>query len=139
MKETIYLAGPMRGYEKYNFPLFLKVADYLRKSGYEVVCPAEHDLSLGFDVDKPMDQQHPDFPDITELFVWDLQQVMASDGIALLPGWKESTGAATEAACAWCTGRKLYEVVVEVNFGPWSCRLVPMKGRPRLRVEVVDA
>jgi hypothetical protein len=39
----LYLAGPMSGYQQFNFPAFDAAAAKLREQGYEVVSPAELD------------------------------------------------------------------------------------------------
>ena len=43
MGDKVYIAGPMSGYEEFNFPAFNKAEELLRKSyGYEhVVNPAK--------------------------------------------------------------------------------------------------
>ena len=43
MKQTIYIAGPMRGVPEFNFPLFNSVTLALRKAGHDVFNPAERD------------------------------------------------------------------------------------------------
>ena len=49
-KPTIYVAGPMRGYENYNFPAFDRCSRVLREQGWNVINPAELDKDAG----KPM-------------------------------------------------------------------------------------
>ena len=39
----VYLAGPMTGYDNFNFPRFDEISTNLRAHGYEVVSPAELD------------------------------------------------------------------------------------------------
>ena len=41
---TLYLAGPMRGYPRFNFDAFDKARHALRLRGYAVLCPAELDV-----------------------------------------------------------------------------------------------
>ena len=42
-KPTIYVAGPMRGFENYNYPAFDRCARVLRDQGCDVINPAELD------------------------------------------------------------------------------------------------
>ena len=44
---TIYIAGPMRGYEDGNFPAFDRQARVLKKQGWIVINPAEMDRQEG--------------------------------------------------------------------------------------------
>lgn len=48
-KTRVYIAGPMRGYEEYNFPMFDYAKILGEKLGYEVISPADMDRDLGFD------------------------------------------------------------------------------------------
>lgn len=106
MSRTIYVSGPMRGYERFNFDLFLEAAKKLRELGLEVICPAEHDLEGGFDPDMPDSAITEDM--IAEFLSWDLAMVAKCDAIALLPGWEDSDGANKEFSVAkWC-GKEIY-------------------------------
>ena len=46
-KPTIYIAGPMRGYEDGNFPAFDRQAKILELQGWNVINPAEMDRQDG--------------------------------------------------------------------------------------------
>ena len=92
----LYLGGPMRGYPDFNFPAFDDAAARLRAGGFEVVSPAEHDREGGFDETAGS----LDGFDMEAAIRWDLEQVIACDGIALLPGWEKSSGCAVELAMA---------------------------------------
>lgn len=92
----VYLAGPMRGHEDYNYPAFHKAAAQLREFGYEVLNPAEFfdgDQSLGVD----------------EYLRYDIEQVLTVDGMYVLPGWQESAGARLEVAVARAIEIPVYE------------------------------
>tara|TARA_Y100000310_G_scaffold283459_1_gene305432 strand:- start:334 stop:714 length:381 start_codon:yes stop_codon:yes gene_type:complete len=46
-KPTIYIAGPMRGYEDGNFPAFDRQQRVLERQGWTVINPAEMDRTQG--------------------------------------------------------------------------------------------
>lgn len=106
--KTIYLAGPMRGYDQYNFPAFHQAAERLRESymGVELLSPAEHDLENGFDPTKDIVEQE-NF-DLREALTWDTAAVLRSDLVFVLPGWDKSRGAQAEVALAWACGIPVY-------------------------------
>ena len=56
---TIYIAGPMRGVEEYNYPAFDRQAAALEKQGWQVINPAEMDR----DDEKPINGPHEFDPD----------------------------------------------------------------------------
>lgn len=98
----LYVAGPMRGYDQYNFPAFHEAARQLREAGYEVVSPAEMDIDLGFDPN--------DGAEFTEEMYHaamrrDIETVLAVDGVALLHGWQKSKGANVEHDVARAVGQ----------------------------------
>lgn len=89
----IYLAGPMRGYPRFNFDTFAKAAKHLRAKGEEVVSPAEMDLEEGFDPD------NPGVISVDRYEEWmrrDFKAILDCDAVALLPGWRLSEGARRE-------------------------------------------
>lgn len=105
----IYIAGPMRGKPEFNFPAFYDAETELRLEGHDVVSPARHDEENGF---------HPTGTtgnedlaslgfDLTETLLWDLQQVAAADGIYLLDGHENSSGARAELALAQALGKNV--------------------------------
>lgn len=104
-KGTVYLAGPMRGYEHFNFPAFDEAAKVLREQHrYEVISPAERDRESGFDET----QNSLEGFDLAEALVWDLTAIaQRCDGIVLLPGWEDSAGARAEKATAEALGKSV--------------------------------
>lgn len=42
-----YIAGPMRGYDRFNFPAFDAAKDRLIEMGWDVVSPADLDRAVG--------------------------------------------------------------------------------------------
>lgn len=122
----VYLAGPMRGYERYNFPAFEEAAKELRDVPIEVLSPAEHDLERGFDPDLSLEENNFSMEASME---WDLAAVLESDAVVVLPGWQKSTGVGHEVAVARATGRPVLEYpsldpVKEEPVTQEACRLV---------------
>ena len=91
----VYLAGPMRGYDGFNYPLFERTAQNLRSLGLFVVNPTEVSALMGtpdeIDADKAM---------LERLFEADIALLKTCDAIALLPGWERSAGAKRELSAA---------------------------------------
>ena len=100
----IYLAGPMRGYHKFNFALFHSVAEELRAVGHEVFSPAEHSIKLmGFDPSERSDDGVDAEAGVSvRVFLEDdLTWICRNaEAVVCLPGAMSSTGATAEVACA---------------------------------------
>jgi nucleoside 2-deoxyribosyltransferase len=98
----IYLAGPMRGYEHFNFPAFHAAAKALRDEGYDVFSPAEKGEELMM-TDDPSLQEQLAFR--RKVFSIDMDYIAnQADTVALLPGWEKSAGARAERALAEAIG-----------------------------------
>lgn len=78
----LYLAGPMTGFEDFNFPAFNKMAAELRAQGYVVENPAEHGVVEG--------------ADWADYMAYDLTRLGLCGQVAVLPGWENSKGARLE-------------------------------------------
>lgn len=116
---AIYLAGPMTNIPEFNFPLFFSGAKYLRDDwGWTVLSPAEKDLECipehemklipGYDTgDLPLYVANSSFT-MANAMEWDLPAIMAADGIVLLDGWENSTGARWERIVAEALGRDIW-------------------------------
>ncbi|UPU15984.1 purine trans deoxyribosylase [Stenotrophomonas virus Jojan60] len=107
-KTKVYLAGPMRGIEEFNFPLFLAVGEYLeREWNFEVFNPAQHDIDRGFDFsgyDGTEDLSDTGF-DLRQSLGDDLEFVAReADLVVVLDGWERSKGARAEVATALALG-----------------------------------
>lgn len=87
----VYLAGPMRGIEAFNFPAFAAATASLRGRGYEVWSPHEHDLEEGFDP-----TTGDGLKTLRDYMRVDLAQVLDADAVVVLPDWEKSQGAALE-------------------------------------------
>lgn len=115
----LYLAGPMRNIKDYNFPAFHAAAAALRALGHEVVSPAEMDLG-----DPELDPANLSPEEVEGKFrrymARDLVAVLASEGVVLLPGWKDSTGALMEATVAGLAGIPLFQLVERPAGVTWT-------------------
>ena len=85
-----YLAGPMTGFDDYNFPAFNAEADRLRAAGWHVENPADHGV-----VDRA---------DWADYLRYDIGRLATCEAIALLPGWSKSKGARLEVTIAKALG-----------------------------------
>lgn len=86
--KTMYVSGPMTGYENANIPAFIKAELLHLALGYAVLSPAHNQKSSGMT-----------WEDYMRLA---LKQLCASDAIHMLKGWERSRGALIEhsIACA---------------------------------------
>jgi hypothetical protein len=89
----LYLAGPMTGFEDFNFPTFNKMAAELRARGYVVENPAEHGVVEG--------------ADWADYMAYDLTRLGLCGQVAVLPGWENSKGARLEVHIARELGMKV--------------------------------
>jgi len=90
----LYLAGPMRGYDDFNFPAFKAAAAFLRDQGHHVFNPAENSAHDA---------------DIRTCMAIDTAWICSSaEGIAMLPGWENSRGAKAEIALAEAIGLPVF-------------------------------
>ena len=105
-----YIAGPMRGIPKYNFPAFFAAATYLRAQGWEVLSPAEMDMEEDVEDYAKYTLKQQGLNDTAssarQFATRDIGVILgdmrAEDGdiVATLPGWKGSVGAQAEVAVA---------------------------------------
>jgi nucleoside 2-deoxyribosyltransferase len=91
-----YLAGPMRGLPDSNYGAFAEARERLRRSGYDVHCPAEGATEPATD-----DSYAPQMAGC-------LDAVLKSDALIVLPGWGKSEGAKVEVAVAVATGKPVF-------------------------------
>lgn len=105
--KTFYLAGPMRGYKYYNWPAFDSARNILQRMGYQAISPADLDRVEGFSCFTP--QSHLDAGTVRKLFSNSVTHLLRdADAILLLKGWKKSSGARAELACAQAIGLPVY-------------------------------
>jgi nucleoside 2-deoxyribosyltransferase len=103
--KVAYLAGPMNGYEEYNFPAFFKAEEHLKQLGFDVINPARIDQEeLGFN--PKIDTADAAF--LNEAAKRDLNGVIESDCLILLQGWEKSKGANAEIGVAKWLNKPIY-------------------------------
>ena len=127
-----YIAGPMRGYDNYNFPAF--DAAYVDMIGREYipVSPADMDrMYEGWDLYPP--ETGFDSGDLKRFIRRDLAVILdldpATDIIYMLKGWENSKGALVEKALAEFVGLEVvYERIATIT--ATLCRDRP-KHRPK--------
>lgn len=98
-----YIAGPMSGIPKFNYPAFFEAAEALRSRGYEVVSPAEMDspdvqaLALA-STEGNLAELGSTGETWGDMLAADVKLIADEvDGVVLLPGWHRSRGACLEA------------------------------------------
>ena len=95
-----YLSGPMLGYSGENYPTFELWAVRLRERGHEVLSPHEVELpTMIAEEDK-----------IAYYMRKDIEMVMKSDCLWMIPGWMYSLGAKIEVSVAMALRLPLYDV-----------------------------
>lgn len=106
---SIYLAGPMRHWDKHNFPAFRAAALQLRERGYEVFDPSESPEGLSLEI----------------YFAIDIPAVCACAAVAVLQDWECSRGAVLEVTMARILGKRVWAaeplcrgLEVEVGMSP---------------------
>lgn len=110
----VYISGPMRGYPQYNFPAFYAAEEWLRANKFEgandspIFNPARKDEESGFSTD---DEVTPEF--LQKAMRWDIEKVLESRMIVLLPGWAASEGAKLELAVARSIGVRVAELIYQ--------------------------
>lgn len=105
VNKNVYIAGPMRGRECYNFEEFFVTARRVRNAGFGVINPAQIDTERMFDGWQYTDDKYPD------VLMQDLHEIKDNVFcIVLLDGWEYSPGAKTEVAYAKAIGIPVVEV-----------------------------
>lgn len=102
---SIYLAGPMSGRPKFNYPAFDTAASKLRASGVDIVSPAEMDdeetraVAMASTTGRLSEFANKTGESWGDFLSRDVKLIADSDieGICLLPEWDQSKGARLEA------------------------------------------
>lgn len=98
---TLYVAGPMTGLPEFNYPAFIDAHMSLTSAGFKVLNPARH----GFDPSKT-------WSDYMRLGLTD---VTKCDGVAVLDGWHNSSGARLEVYVARRLGLPIRSVAAWIE------------------------
>jgi len=99
---VVYVAGPMRGKPKANFPAFDEARDRLVSQNFGVISPADIDRSDGITGDNCDENSNYNSAADGRSFAYrDFNALHGltgecGDGIAMLPGWEGSSGATSE-------------------------------------------
>jgi hypothetical protein len=110
MDKTIYISGPMEGYENDNFDCFNDMERILESIGYGVVNPVK------VYVDK--DYQITTTPTRQDYYRKDIRALTYCDEIVMLKGWNLSHGAQFERYVALEMGLRIrYEEELLVSYG----------------------
>lgn len=116
----------MRGYAQFNFPAFDAAERDLSSRGYAVLSPATLDRSIGFDPEQHTLEQF----DMREAVRRDVDAILQSDAVVMLPGWEESTGAKAEMGVARWLGLPVlrYPDLQPVESPPAAGQVVGLTG-----------
>lgn len=114
----LYLSGPMRGQPEFNRAEFDRWAAVLRSAKHTVVSPSELDQVAPLDGTSEGNGAPWLIRDLL------LLQHAGFDGVALMPGWRQSQGCKLEVLFAQDVGLPLYEVTVG-GLVPVSVHLFP--------------
>lgn len=98
----LYIAGPMSGVPRFNYPAFFAAASALGTAGYTPINPARN-------------EGREDCVRWIDFMRAALRDVADADGIALLPGWEASRGASIERDLGHSLGLPVRSVVEWVD------------------------
>lgn len=112
-KPTIYIAGPMRGYDDYNYPAFDRQQKVLETQGWIVINPAEMDRDDDKPINGPMqfdpDKNYEDHEFMRKALKRDMVAICDDcTAIYMMSNWEKSKGAKTEWALAKALGLDIY-------------------------------
>lgn len=115
----LYIAGPMRGIPEFNFPAFLDADTRLQNMGHMTFNPAQKDIDLHGDAiykgrsGDLREIAHLGFS-LRESLGYDLEFICKqADGIVLLEGWEQSSGARAELATCKALGIPAYRLAYD--------------------------
>lgn len=110
---VVYIAGPMRGYPKFNFPAFDEARDYVRTlEKYNVISPADIDREEKLDLDDSVEVPENIFQLCMKR---DLDIVAGAHAIFLLKGWEKSAGANNELFVANACGVEVWQASYDLD------------------------
>lgn len=89
----VYIAGPMTGYQEFNFPQFFQAERELIALGHEPLNPAWNN---GKDLESAIEDAEYNGRGWVEYMRRDLNYLAQADAVCVLEGWKKSKGAQLE-------------------------------------------
>lgn len=98
---SLYIAGPMSGYDSFNYPAFFDAEAALRAAGYDTLNPARNSKQSSWD----------------DYMRAAIAQVIQAAGVAVLPDWQMSAGAALEVHIAHALRVPVHSVTHWVSIG----------------------
>jgi hypothetical protein len=106
--DVVYIAGPMRGYPKFNYPAFDQAEKCLHENfGCAIISPANIDRENGLNEDVLLTEAEKQ---LRQCISRDIHVILESvTCIALLEGWQKSRGVAVEVALAKFLGLPIFE------------------------------
>lgn len=105
MRERLYLAHPITGVSQEFLDMVLDACRDLRMAGYDVFCPAEQNVLMGFSGTGRTNEETYRRALMAQDTLWICS---FADGVALYDGWETSKGATAEAALATALGIPAY-------------------------------
>jgi hypothetical protein len=115
-----YIAGPMRGYESYNFPAFFAAEAALLAADFGTINPARIDENCP--VQDITDMTAADRQDVLDQYVErDLAAIRSlrpgHDVVVVLDGWAASRGASAEVAVANWRNVEVWDLATALERG----------------------
>lgn len=125
LTKKIYIAGPMRGHENWNFLAFDTAEKHWSAEGWHVFNPAAMCRALGyahFEDGRAIPSSVEGRRHVEHVIRGDIDCIMMSDALAVLPGWESSRGATVEVAVALFLGMPI--------LCAWSGQPIQVTGTP---------
>lgn len=112
-KPTIYIAGPMRGFDDYNYPAFDRQAKVLEDQGWNVINPADLDRNDDKPINGPMqfdpDNNYEDHEYMRQALKRDMVAICDEcTAMYMMSKWETSKGAKAEWHLAKALGLDIY-------------------------------
>lgn len=119
-RKKIYIAGPMRGIEYFNFLSFDAASMRLHLRGFYPVSPADLDRKAGFDpfilgLDYDWNDLDSCGFSLADAIDRDIAAIKECQAIYMLEGWENSKGARSEKALAEWMGLEVFYEVAEAT------------------------
>lgn len=97
--KTIYISGPMEGYDNNNTEEFAKTEKFLLNMGYDVINPVNIEVDESFIAGQTPTRQ--------DFYRKDIRALTYCDEIFMMKGWQVSHGAQLERQVAFEIGLKI--------------------------------